>query len=966
MHDIYIKKPISVWSRELSISPKAFLLSLTKAAVSGVMLDSNGLVQNLADSINGISISDRPSYAAWTLIYRALTDALSTLVQEYDDFFSHTISEADQIKISAHFEKSLEQIEVGLSSTFFDHPDKLPLLDQIKPSLTNWLESLGMGSAETNAFHLRLKNRFSLSLHSTWIKNQSDYACIEEAINSPFVRATKIQRSWIEYSLWLQEQTHSRMFSEAFSLKQIYVPLRAYYEEKDKSKINEINGTDSSEMNKYAIDLHDELELWVRNFHPDTAIKVISGGPGSGKSSFSKMFAAYVAQYIPEVPVLFIPLHQFDPSDDLTSAVELFVRDERFLTGSPLDVSDGQERLLIIFDGLDELSMQGKAAAETANFFIDEVISKINKYNGQKLKRQVIITGRDLAIQSTENKFRGEKQILHVLPYFISDSESKHYIDEAGIIKEDQRDIWWRNYGNAKGIDYRDMPEDLKISRLTPITREPLLNYLVALSYERNKISFSNKTTLNTIYQDLLNAVHERQWDHGKHKSASHLKSGEFTRILEEISLAVWHGDGRTATINQIFERCANSNLSKYLEVFEEGAKKGVSRLLTAFYFRQSEQLHVGDKTFEFTHKSFGEYLIARRIVRAMRSIHNEITRHDEDPDEGYDEREALKRWAELGGYTTVDQYVFQFLCDEIKAYPNEAHQWQETFIRLLSYAVKNSMPMEQVVLPRFKDMLNNSRNAEELLIAAHSACAKISKKALPSNWGQLFSFGEWLKRIQGQREGPRNIRVILSCLSYLNIGAAKLDLNDFFDAELDGAILDGAFLRYCNFNIASLRRVSFRRTTLENSSFIGSQLHQSSFQESNADRAIFERALMRGVNFSSAILHRTVFDDANLTKAIFTGAMISNIECHNTVLSGANFENTNIEESRLIECNVKRTIFTNTNFTSSKLTGIDFRDAFIDGASFEDAILDNVRFNKEQMSLANFNNVDLSKCIIT
>jgi hypothetical protein len=87
------------------------------------------------------------------------------------------------------------------------------------------------------------------------------------------------------------------------------------------------------------------------------------------------MFAADIAREIPEV-------HQFNASDGLTTAVEQFVTDERYLTGSPLSGSAGQDRLLIIFDGLDELSMQGKAAAETANHFVGEIITKIDKFNG--------------------------------------------------------------------------------------------------------------------------------------------------------------------------------------------------------------------------------------------------------------------------------------------------------------------------------------------------------------------------------------------------------------------------------------------------------------------------------------------------------------------------------------------------------------------------------------------------------
>ena len=344
--------------------------------------------------------------------------------------FPAEIDEQNQQGLAAKLEAALNVIEVGFDANFFDHPHKLALLDEIKAPLTQWLTALGMSEAQANALHLRLKERFVLSLHQQWLAAPQEYACIEDALNSPFITATKDQRSWMQYGAWLQEQPNERLFAEAFSLGQVFVPLRAYYgEKKEKSDedLSDVGRQDTSNVNRIVVDLHTEVETWVRNFDSERAVRIISGGPGSGKSSFGKMFAAFVSREIEEVPVIFVPLHHFDPSDDLISAMEQCVKVERFLTGSPLDASEGKERLLIIFDGLDELSMQGKAAAETAQFFVDEVISKIDKFNGQGFRRQVLITGRDLAVQSASSRLRGERQILHVLPYFLSKEEATNH-----------------------------------------------------------------------------------------------------------------------------------------------------------------------------------------------------------------------------------------------------------------------------------------------------------------------------------------------------------------------------------------------------------------------------------------------------------------------------------------------------------------------------------------------------------
>jgi len=957
-YDITIKKPVAFWNRKLSISPKDFFGALSKAAISGAVLDSKGVAENVLDAVKGIAPKELPAYAAWLLIYKSLQQSLSELIIEYKGFFSAEIDEQIQQRLAAELEKELNSIEVSFDAGFFNYPDKLALLEEIKEPLTQWLVALGMLEVQANAFHLGLKKRFVRALHQQWLATPNEYACIEEALNSPFVKATIAQRSQMQYRTWLQELANERMFDEAFSLDQVFVPLRAYYKEKEKKSDqnpDEVVRRGALEVNRIVVDLHTEVETWARNFDPEHAVRIICGGPGSGKSSFGKMFAAFVAREIEEITIIFIPLHHFDPSDDLVSAVEQFVKEERFLTGSPLDISEGEERLLIIFDGLDELSMQGKAAAETAQYFVDEVITKIDKFNRYRLKRQVLITGRDLAVQSASNRLRGDQQILHVLPYFVSKKEiiEGNYIDKDNLLEKDQRNLWWKNYGIAKGIPYKGLPDELSIDRLTPITREPLLNYLVALSYERKKIEFTDQTTLNTIYEDLLHAVHKRQWDYGRHKGAKDLNINEFTRVLEEIALAVWQGDGRTATVNQIYESCQSSNLTRYFEAFQEGAKKGVSRLLTAFYFRQSDLISEGNKTFEFTHKSFAEYLIARRIVRSIKQLHRQLMSDDEDFGSGFNERDVLKRWAELCGPMTMDEYVFRFLCDEVAAYPDELEKWQKTFSRLIGFAVRNGMPMEQIGASSFKEMMWESRNAEESLMVVHYACAVKTKKVVVISWGETnAAFGEWIKRLQGQRTGPSN-RLILECLALLDLRDCSLGIGDFYRANLEGANLEGARLEEANLEEANLKRANLKRASLTDlrqrgrfsdlmlsalmfplgaslGAYLGTSLGTSLAVSQGAN---LEGANLEGANLEEAILVRACLEGANLKGARLKGARLERANLKRANLEGANLEGANLEGANLKGTRLERANLEGANLEGARLEGANLEGARLEGA---------------------------------
>ena len=140
------------------------------------------------------------------------------------------------------------------------------------------------------------------------------------------------------------------------------------------------------------------------------------------------------------------------------------------------------------------------------------------------------------------------------------------------------------------------MPKTLKRDDLEEVTSQPLLNYLISLSLARGKIDFSKQVNLNSIYQDLIEAVYERGYETHQHRSIRGLDLRDFSRVLEEISVEAWHGRERTTTIRDIEKHCKNSGISKILAAFQEGAKEGVTNLLAAFYFRRCGYREGGGK----------------------------------------------------------------------------------------------------------------------------------------------------------------------------------------------------------------------------------------------------------------------------------------------------------------------------------------------------------------------------------
>ena len=144
----------------------------------------------------------------------------------------------------------------------------------------------------------------------------------------------------------------------------------------------------------------------------------------------------------------------------------------------------------------------------------------MERRNAQKIKLRVLISGRELVVQENESEFRRPRRILTLLPYFQPKPrqhdrhlvlEAEEYHDPNDLLKHDLRaglvgEIWRADRrGYASGRLNRD--------DLAEITAQPLLNYLVALSFTRDRLDFSKDINLNAIYADLLTAVHERGYE---------------------------------------------------------------------------------------------------------------------------------------------------------------------------------------------------------------------------------------------------------------------------------------------------------------------------------------------------------------------------------------------------------------------------------------------------------------------
>jgi len=882
---ISVSKPQNIWKRQVKVNLRSLFSTLGKAALNRAFLKWDDLAENGVEVLDALGLSRTPGELAGLLISQSLMKAMKGLLKSNADLLPQEVEKLPLKELYRQITDFLEEPELILDQDFFEHPERLPIVAPIQAAFLRWLttNNLITNSQEAKSLSNRLPAYFVLALQEQWKDKRDEYSLLLDEIDTPFNNAWKRERGWLHYRAWLQKQIDEPIFWEAFSLKQIYVPLRGFYEEEKKATPDTDYHREPS-FKRIVIKLQEQLETWLEAAKSDDAIRLLTGGPGSGKSSFCKVFAAQQARL--EKQVLYIPLHRLSFSTDLVTAVKTFVQHDGFLPENPLEPRDQDLRLLIIFDGLDELSMQGKIAQEVAQNFVNEVRDQVKSFNQNKTRLQVLISGRDVVVQSNKNNFKKPQQIITILPYWVGNSDN--FSDVDNLLKVDQRHQWWQQYGQAKGKNYAQLPPELSGKNLQEITAQPLLNYLIALTFERGEVQFSQETNLNNIYENLLKAVYERGYEKNSpgHRAIEGITEKDFVLILMEIALSCWHGNGRTTTVREIEEHCENNGLKNLLKNFQDSfqsdSQGSITRLLTAFYFRESGDLRGSEKTFEFTHKSFGEYLTARRIVDRVKQIHKKLQDSENDYDNDYDPRQALITWATLCGPTAIDEYLFRFIVNQIQLQsPDEVKQWQKTLGDLIEYLLVKGMPMEGLKnRPNFQEEMRQARNAEEALLAVFNACGRVTKEIFPIQWPSLDAFGNWLARLQGQRIDFEPM-FVLNCLSFLdlqncllihrdlyraNLERANLERANLYGAylygaNLEGANLEGANLEGANLAMAFLKRANLRGAYLEWAFLEWAFLEGAYLEGANLERANLKGANLNGANFKDANVKGTILD---------------------------------------------------------------------------------------------------------
>ena len=383
--------------------------------------------------------------------------------------------------------------------------------------------------------------------------------------------------------------------------------------------------------------------------------------------------------------------------------------------------------------------------------------------------------------------------------------------------------------------------------------------------------------------------IDDRSQDAGK--PGAGLSQDLFDRVFEAMAVAAWRTGGtRAASWEEVLtevkreDSYLSSKDKKLRDVFdsqmqESGAQKPF-RLAAAFFMRNQQATGV-----EFTHKSFADYLYARRLAKELAAMANGLLVMPEV------KHGMLSRWEAITAQNRMSPEVRRFLELEIKATvdTNMMKKWHDILAPVMEWVFRNGW---QVVVE------TSTRRAEQCTIQMEEALF-IAWHALwrpddaPRYWTLGRNTGDLLYRAmarQGAAHGHRYSYVFISSWS-----GADLSNSNFSDVYLQRADLNGANLKDANFSGANLVQADLIGANLSGAYLEGTALTGANLRDAILSGAELYDAFLINTNLSDADL-----SDADLSGANLSGANLSGADLRGANLSGANLRGANVSSTAL------------------------------------------------------------------
>ena len=862
-------------------------------------------------------------------------------------------AEADPQEIEAAILGTTADIAFELTALALTDPDRWPGLEALLILFDWFMRACEVPEGNRPPIRRAFADALPLALAGEWrnAEREKDYQALRAALEpTPFDPAAQRSLQWNAYRDRLVKAMDAPLRALnpekiRCSLNDLYVPLRAAVGDPEAPE------RPSGERRKRSLVwLDDTLYGWAsRTDHgPSDRIRVLSGEPGAGKSSACMKLAARLAAE--KRRVLLVPLTRLNIAKDSLGELARYLEND--LGHDPFNSLSAGEPLVLILDGLDELAKAGQGATVLLSGFITDLGQRLSEWNRDGTRVLLLLAGRPGAAGAAVAPGaigRSDDARLHVLRYCIGEYDRYGY-EPQNLANLDQRSDWWDRFDPKGG-----MPEPLKRDdpHIDSLTEQPLLNWLLAqiLAEEgpERAATISGVHDLYTrLFGHVLDRIHRRCSGDGSTEAIDPVRD-RLEQMLEEVAVAAWHvGTDRAVPFSAVEKRLEDNKLLRELKRLSDDTDAALTALLDSFFCRAHQG--VEHRLVEFTHKSFGQFLVARRVVRLLPEMPNtgEVRRNRTDA--------ALKDWLELCGPAVMDRATYGFLSAQVAAEagrrPLEVVRWRDALSSLLMECLETGMPLTDGAM-RSRHSERMVRNAEIAMLCAVAALFRVSaEKAAPIRIDSAI-LAATLHRLAGpvtDMSVSRDAFHIFD-LTGVNLMCANLKDVNLVGAKLIGANLTGANLMCANLTDANLTDANLEDANLWNGNLTGANLTGVN---------------LTGANLMGSHLTGTNQRDADLTGADLLGADLIRADLTGANLTGADLTGTDLRVASLTRANLTGANLRDANLTGANLAGASLLDANLTGASLGDAILLGANLRGADLRSANLTGANLRVADLT
>ncbi len=706
-----------------------------------------------------------------------------------------------------------------------------------------------------------------------------------------------------------------KVFDENFTFQDIYVPL----EVKSINSDGKVEGTATPQ----------NIEEWAKTIlldeNKDKQVLFIQAGPGRGKSVFCRMFADWVRRELHPIytPILIRlrDVRNFAANIDetLADAVgwDFMKTDSGWLT-------DRNTRFLFLLDGFDELLLE-RGASNELKVFLDQVVQFQKRATENKERgHRVLITGRPLALYGIERLMPPNLERVSILP--MSDDIQQEWFEK-----------WQMVVGEAETEKFREFLHSEQCPKqVKELAREPLLLYLLAAMHRDKQLQGEMFATANVggakvlIYEQALEWVLEKQRvEEGKNLNPeiTKLEPEDLEILLAEAGLCVMQSGGEYAAIKMIEDRLVKQGYKELQALIEQARQNkredGLKNALAAFYLKSAAG---AENSVEFFHKSFGEFLCAKRMAESL----EDLTQKTGKRRKTYAVSDEELEWQvyDLFGYGSLTAEVVEYLMALlVKSQVELVVLFKRLHGFYLDWCDGKFIEATEETLPQKK-----ARQLQQCGIEYGQRRVDIyTGLNVMILLFELHRYGQSQEELREQLhfypcgkpdsedfEETRLLRII---------GYSECLGNGDF-VEIVGKFLSNAHLRGINLFSANLYNVDLSDANLRSADLINVSLGDADLSDAN----------LRSATLSGADLFGTDFSSANLSNADLGGVYLSVANLSNADLSGANLSNADLSGANLSDANLSVA-----NLSNADLSGANLSDA-----NLSDANLSNIRWNNQ------------------